>query len=94
MGINKDKKPSTQAADLRRHAEEQSRAKTAKLHPSRTEDATQRHVNELDVNQIELEVQNAELRRAQEELEIQQIEMEMQNEELIRVQEDPELSRN
>jgi PAS domain S-box-containing protein len=94
MGINKDKKPSTQAADLRRHAEEQSRAKTAKLHPSRTEDATQRHVNELDVNQIELEVQNAELRRAQEELEIQQIEMEMQNEELIRVQEDLELSRN
>lgn len=51
-------------------------------------------VNELEVYRIELEVQNAELRRAQEDLESQQIELELQNEELRRVQNELELSRN
>jgi len=50
--------------------------------------------NELEAYRIELEVQNAELRRAQEELETQQIELELQNEELRRVQDELELSRN
>jgi len=94
MGIDKDKFKSTQAADLRSHLEEQTRAKTAKLHPTRTKDETQRLDHELQVYQIEMEVQNAELRRAQEELETQQIELELQNEELLRVQEELELSRN
>jgi len=94
MGIKKDKSLSTQAADLRRHAEEQSRAKTAKLHPSRTEETTERPAHGIEVQQIELEAQNAELRRAQEELETQQVELEIQNEELLRAREELELSRN
>ena len=43
---------------------------------------------------VEIEAQNAELRRAQDELENQQVELEMQNEELMRVQGELELSRN
>jgi len=69
MGIAKDKKLSGAAAKLRRQAEELVRAKTADLHPRRTEEDAQRLVHELEVHQIELEMQNAELRRAQEELE-------------------------
>ena len=94
MGINKDKSLSTQAADLRRHAKERSLAKSAELHPPGTEEATQRPAHEIDVHQIELEAQNAELRRAQEELETQQVELEIQNEELLRAREELELSRN
>ena len=94
MGIDKEKNLSTQAADVRRHAKERSLAKSAELHPLGIEEATQRRVNELDVHQIELEAQNAELRRAQEELETQQVELEIQNEELIRAREELELSRN
>ena len=70
MGIDKDKSLLPAAAELRRHAEEQLRAKTAKLHSPRTEEETQRLVHELEVHQIELEMQNEELRRAQEELEL------------------------
>jgi PAS domain S-box-containing protein len=94
MRIDKDKSQSTQDTDLHSHTEEQSSAKTAKLHLPRTEDETQRPAHGIEVHQIELETQNAELRRAQEELETQQVEMEMQNEELLRVQEELELSRN
>ncbi|MFA7403704.1 MAG: PAS domain-containing protein, partial [Pelobacteraceae bacterium] len=49
---------------------------------------------ELNAFQIELEVQNGELRRAQEELETQQIELELQNDELRLAREELELSRN
>ena len=71
MGITKDKKPSVSAAaKLRRRAEEQLRAKTAKLRPPQTEKVAQRLVHELEVHQIELEMQNAELKRSQEELEL------------------------
>jgi PAS domain S-box-containing protein len=94
MGIDKDKNLSTQAADLPRHGEDPSRAKTAELHPPRNEDETQRLAHELNVYQIEMEAQNAELRRAQEELETQQVELEIQNEELLRAREELELSRN
>ena len=62
MGIAKDKSLST-AAELRRSAEERLRAKKVKLHPPRTEE-------ELEVHQIELEMQNAELHRALEEVEL------------------------
>jgi diguanylate cyclase (GGDEF)-like protein/PAS domain S-box-containing protein len=54
---------------LRRLAEERLRAKTAKLRPPRTEEETQRLVNELEVQKIELEMQNGELLRVQAELE-------------------------
>ena len=69
MAIGKDKSLSTEAAELRRHAEERLRTKTAALHPPRTEEETQRLVHELEVHQIELEMQNAELRQARDEVE-------------------------
>jgi PAS domain S-box-containing protein len=68
MGIAKNKKLSS--TELRRHAEERLRANTAELHPPRTEETLQRLVHELEVHQIELEMQNAELRQAREELEL------------------------
>jgi PAS domain S-box-containing protein len=70
MPSYKDKSPSTGAADLCRNAKERLPANAAELHPSRTEEETQRIVHELEVHQIELEMQNAELRRVQEELEL------------------------
>jgi formate hydrogenlyase transcriptional activator len=70
LRIDKDKSLLTAAAELRRQAEERLQAKTAELHPSRTEEEMQRLVHELDVHLIELEMQNAELRRSQEELEL------------------------
>ena len=71
MGIDKGRSPPADAAELRRHAEERYRVReTAELHPPRTGEATQRLVHELEVHQIELEMQNEELRRAQEELEL------------------------
>ena len=69
MGGTKDKKLSA-AAELRRQAEERLRAKTAELGPPRTEEAAPRLLHELQVHQIELEMQNAELRLAQESLEL------------------------
>jgi PAS domain S-box-containing protein len=69
MGIDNDKNPSTAAAELRRHAEERLQAKSAETQPPRTEEETQRVVHELEVHQIELEMQNAELRQARDELE-------------------------
>ena len=62
--------PPQTGAELRRQAEERLQAKTAGVHFPRTEEAAQRLVYELEVHQIELEMQNAELRRIQEELEI------------------------
>ncbi|MDU0460133.1 MAG: ATP-binding protein [Geobacteraceae bacterium] len=69
-------------------------AKHAKLHTPRTDKAQRKLSHELEAYQIELEVQNTELRRVQEELEIQQIELEMQNDELRQAQEALEQSRN
>jgi two-component system, sensor histidine kinase len=69
MGSTKDKKLSA-AAELRRQAEERLHAKTAELGSPRTEDDAPRLLHELQVHQIELEMQNAELRLAQESLEL------------------------
>jgi PAS domain S-box-containing protein len=69
MGNGKDKRELTAAAELRRHAEDRLQAKTAELQPPRTEVETLRLVHELEVHRIELEVQNAELRRSRDELE-------------------------
>ena len=69
MGSTKDKKLSA-AAELRRQAEERLRAKTAELGPHQTEEDAPRLLHELQVHQIELEMQNAELRLAQESLEL------------------------
>ncbi|WP_051361252.1 PAS domain-containing protein [Desulfuromonas sp. TF] len=69
MGVDKDKSVSTDAAELRRQAEERMGASTPKVHPPRTEAATQGLVHELEVHQVELEMQNDELRQARDDAE-------------------------
>ncbi|MRR34550.1 PAS domain S-box protein, partial [bacterium] len=69
MGIDNDKGLSTDTADLRHRAEERVSENRAERPTPRTEAETQRLVHELEVHHIELEMQNAELRRAREELE-------------------------
>jgi len=69
MEIDEVKNKSEAASELRRRAEELLRAKKIELKPMRTEKATQRLVHELEVHQIELEMQNAELAQTRIELE-------------------------
>jgi PAS domain S-box-containing protein len=69
MGIDKDKNQPNAAAELRRRAEELLRAKTAEARPLRTEAESQRLLHELEVHQIELEMQNAQLSQARDEAE-------------------------
>jgi len=57
------------AVELRRNAETQLHSQSPEMHPGRTRNATQRLVHELEVHQIELEMQNAELRQARDEVE-------------------------
>ena len=70
--MTKKKTRSDQTADLRRQAEELARAKAAQA-PEDLEtlspEETRQMLHELRVHQIELEIQNEELRRAQAELE-------------------------
>jgi PAS domain S-box-containing protein len=70
MGINKNKNLSAATAELRRQAEERLRAKSNEELQPRTDDTRRILDQELEVHQIELEMQNAELRRVQEELEL------------------------
>jgi signal transduction histidine kinase len=67
MGTDKEKRA---AADLRRLAEERLQVKTAGSPTPRSEDATERLVHELEVHQIELEMQNEELRKARNDAEL------------------------
>ncbi|MHB8139587.1 MAG: sigma 54-interacting transcriptional regulator [Smithellaceae bacterium] len=69
MATTKDKSKSA-ATGLRRRAEDRLSKKKADLHLPRSDKDAKRLVHELEVHQIELEMQNAELRRAQEELEL------------------------
>jgi PAS domain S-box-containing protein len=57
------------ASELRRRAEERLRANTAKGAPARTGPEAERLVFELQVHQIELEMQNEELRQSRAEVE-------------------------
>ncbi|WP_036683243.1 sigma 54-interacting transcriptional regulator [Pelobacter seleniigenes] len=64
--LNKSSSPSS---NLRRQAEQRLLAKTAGRQPDLSEVEKQRLMHELEVHQIELEMQNEELRRTQQELE-------------------------
>jgi len=70
MGRAKDKGPSIQAGEHRLHAEGHTRSKTAEPDPLRTNADAPRLLQELQVHQVELEMQNDELRRIREELEL------------------------
>jgi transcriptional regulator with PAS, ATPase and Fis domain len=70
MGIAKNKTQSTADTELRRKAEEQFDAKEVTTPSSpRTSLESRRLVHELEVHQIELEMQNAELLRARDQME-------------------------
>ncbi len=71
MGIDNDSDhQATAATDLRRQAEARNCAKAVDQQSPRAEADVQRLVHELEVHQIELEMQNAELLKAQERLEL------------------------
>ncbi len=67
--MKKDKNTSAEAADLRGRAERLLRSAGEKRISSQTEADAQRLVHELQVHQIELEMQNEELRRTRAEVE-------------------------
>jgi PAS domain S-box-containing protein len=67
--VKNNKNPSADVADLRRRAEARLRSGTKKGAPARAEADTQRLVHEVQVHQIELEMQNEELRRSRAEAE-------------------------
>jgi len=69
MKTDKDKSREMDAATLREEAEKRLRTQMAELYPTRAEEETQRLVHELQIHQIELEMQNEELRLAKEESE-------------------------
>ena len=70
MGIDKEISLITAVAEMRRRAEERLSERTSEFTPPRTEGSRRRLDHELEVHQIELEMQNAQLLQTQEELEL------------------------
>jgi putative nucleotidyltransferase with HDIG domain/PAS domain S-box-containing protein len=68
MRIQKEKNLTTDTVELRHYAEARLNAKVPKEHLPRTVEEVQSLVHELEVHQIELEMQNAELRQARDEV--------------------------
>jgi PAS domain S-box-containing protein len=69
LAMQKKPTPSTDAAELRRRAETRLRKQHRSTAPPRTDADTQRLVHELQVHQVELEMQNAELQGARDQME-------------------------
>jgi hypothetical protein len=67
--VGKDKRKNEDDAGLRSRAEELLRAQTTEARLPLTEAESQRLIHELEVHQIELEMQNAELRQARDDAE-------------------------
>ncbi len=67
--MTQKKVPQIDGAELRRLAEERLREDRGTVPPLRTEDESQRLLHELEVHQIELEMQNEELRHSKDEFE-------------------------
>lgn len=71
MGIEKDEKLLKIAADLRSCAEKQLKSKKTAPDTPQKDDETLRLLHELQVHQIELEMQNVELRQARDKMEVE-----------------------
>lgn len=67
--MKKGRGTSSEAAELRRRAEERLQENPAKLQPPGTEAATQKLIHELQIHQVELEMQNDALRQVRDEAE-------------------------
>ena len=69
MKPEKPTEKSTDAADLRRHAQARLQSQTPPPKVPGSTDEMERHLEELQIHQIELEMQNEELREARARLE-------------------------
>lgn len=79
MAVDRSEKPTKETLALRHQAEEQVRLNKSKSQTPPTEGEARRLVHELQVHQIELQMQNAQLREARDELESANIDLEAFN---------------
>lgn len=79
MAVGRSGKPTEESLALRRQAEEQVRSKNTGMQTPSTEGEARRLVHELQVHQIELQMQNEQLREAYDELENVNVDLEAFN---------------
>jgi C4-dicarboxylate-specific signal transduction histidine kinase len=79
MTINRTKEVSITAEELRNRAEIRLLARKTEMHSRRTNEAMQRVIHELEVHQIELEMQNENLRVARDDADEQRLQFEELN---------------